>query len=386
MALIYQIVALLALVGIASLAVDYGRVQLDKTALQSTADAASRAACAKLPAGVTAAQNAAVQVAGQNVVEGQPVVLNPATDIFFGTWDPTARTFTPLSGAAAANANAVRVVTARTRAKGNAIPLAFAAMLGKSDCDVLARSTACLSGNTGTSALIGVNGITLSGSALTDSYDSRMGVYPAGSGSKGTISSNGNISVGGSAQVKGDVRYGVGKSGTVTAPASATGLLAPLGAQLTYPSVTLPASGYYDLGDQIMSSGTVSVPGGTYLIHNLNLSATAHIIWTGPVVLYISDSYSVSGSVAIDTYQNLPANRVLNFLPTCTTATWSGSHSCVGELYAPDTDFSIGGSAQLYGRVTAKTLNVTTSGGLHYDEALAPPGGTAPKPTISAVE
>ena len=278
------------------------------------------------------------------------------------------------------------MIAGRTKAKGNAIPLAFAAPLGKSDLDVQAKSTACLSGNTGTSALIGMNGVTMNGSALTDSYDSRKGAYPAGSGKNGSISSNGDVSLGGSAQVKGDVRYGVGKTGTVTYPASATGLVAPVGAKLTYPSVTLPSSGVTDLGDVVMSSGSVTVPGGTYLIHNLNLSGTSHITWGGPVVLYIRDSYAISGSAVIDTYQDIPANRVLNFLPTCTTATWTGTHSCVGELYAPDTDFTIGGSAQLFGRVTAKSLNISTSGGLHYDEALAPPGGAAPNPAIMVVE
>jgi hypothetical protein len=47
----------------------------------------------------------------------------------------------------------------------------------------------------------------------------------------------------------------------------------------------------------------------------------------------------------------------------------------VGELYAPDTDFTIGGGAQLFGRITAKTIRLSSSGGLHYDEALPPIGG-----------
>jgi hypothetical protein len=78
--------------------------------------------------------------------------------------------------------------------------------------------------------------------------------------------------------------------------------------------------------------------------------------------------------VVIDTYGNVPANRKLYFLPACTTATWTRTHRCIGELYAPVTDFTFGGSAQLFGRITAKSINVSTSGGPHYDESLPPIG------------
>jgi len=67
-----------------------------------------------------------------------------------------------------------------------------------------------------------------------------------------------------------------------------------------YPSVTLPV-GVTSLGDITMSSGTQNIAGGTYLIHNLNLRGTAVINWTGPVVLYVQGTYSVSGGVIINT-------------------------------------------------------------------------------------
>jgi hypothetical protein len=185
-------------------------------------------------------------------------------------------------------------------------------------------------------------------------------------------------------KVDGDARCGVGKT-TTLGSATVTGLNAPLGCVMSYPSAALPAT-YVDLGDVNMSGGTSSMGGGTYLIHNLNLSGTAHVIWTGPVVLYIRDSYVVAGGALIDTYQNLPKNRILNFLPTCTSATWTGGNVNVGELYAPNTDFTISGSVSLYGRVTAKTINNSSSGGMHYDESLSPPGSTATRESIQIVQ
>ena len=76
--------------------------------------------------------------------------------------------------------------------------------------------------------------------------------------------------------------------------------------------------------------------GSTYVFDTLDLSGPAHVIREGPVKLYFKTAYRISGSARIDTSQNKPANRQLFLLPTCRTASWTG--------------------------------------GMHYDEALPPPG------------
>jgi hypothetical protein len=229
---------------------------------------------------------------------------------------------------------------------------------------------------TGFAALMGLNSVSLSGGAFTDSYNSSIGVYGvAPTNKKGNIASNGNITLDTGAIVNGDARYGPGKAITLLGGSSVTGRKAPLPDAVTFPSVTLPASGVTDIGDVTMNAGTVTYPGGVYRIGALTLSGTAHIVWTGPVTLYIATSYSCTGGAAIDTFGNLPANRTLNFLPTCATAVWSGSNVCIGELYAPDTAFTISGTVQLMGRVTAKSIVNTSTGGMHSDEALPLPGG-----------
>jgi Flp pilus assembly protein TadG len=373
--LIYTTMGMVAFAGFASLAIDVAHVHFAKLQLQVAADAAARAACQALPNGTVAAQNAAVAVAAANKVDGSPVNLNPSTDLTFGVWNPTTKAFTPLAGAAIANANAVRVAPVRSKAHGNAVSLSLASVVGIGTCDIAASGTACRGGNVGAYSLIGLNGIVMSGSGFTDSYNALQGPYSVASAHhKGSIASNGNISLQGSARVDGDARCGVGMTTTVQGTALVTGLNAPLGSVMTYPSATLPSS-YQNLGDVSMSSGTVDIPGGTYYIGHLTLSGTSVINWTGPTVLYIGYSYNVSGGAQINTYRSLPANRILKFLPTCTTATWTGTNQNVGEMYAPDTDFTIGGTVDLYGRVVARTLNVNTDGGLHYDESLGPPGG-----------
>jgi Tfp pilus assembly protein PilX len=227
-------------------------------------------------------------------------------------------------------------------------------------------------------SLLGLTSMAMSGSSFTDSYNSSQGAYvKANANSNGSIASNGNITLSGAAIVNGNVRCGTTSSTTILNTAKVTGRNTPLTSAMSYPSVTMPAAGTYtDLGDVSLSSGTSSLAGGVYVIHNLSLSGTAQFSWTGPVTLYITSSYSITQGAQINTYGNIPANRTLNFLPTCTSATWSGSNVCVGTLYAPDTNFTITGGVELFGRIIAKTVANSSTGGMHNDEAMTPLGGT----------
>src|SRR5438046_845885 len=87
-AILYLLVAFIAVIAGVSLAVDYGRVQLAKTELLQAADAAARAGAGSIPSGTTAAKNAASATAALNHVANQALVLDPNADIEFGTWAP----------------------------------------------------------------------------------------------------------------------------------------------------------------------------------------------------------------------------------------------------------------------------------------------------------
>jgi hypothetical protein len=225
-------------------------------------------------------------------------------------------------------------------------------------------------------ALAGLNGITMSLNAFTDSYDSSTGSYSAATARKnGSIVSNGHITLSNTVRINGDARPGIGKTLTIKDSAVVTGRRNHVPAPLSYPSVTLPAGGYTSLGTVNTTSGTQNLPGGVYVIDHLTLGGSAIVNWQGPVTIYVRYSYNVSGGVVINTYQGKPANRKIYFLPTCTTATWSGSNTCIGDLYAPDTDFTISGSVRKLGRITARSINNSSSGGMHADEALPNPGG-----------
>src|SRR4051812_30221373 len=85
--LVYTMVAMVAFVGLCSLAVDYGRAQMVKTELQSAADAAARAGAGKLSAGPVEALLRAQWVASQNSVNGEPLKLDLGQDFELGLWD-----------------------------------------------------------------------------------------------------------------------------------------------------------------------------------------------------------------------------------------------------------------------------------------------------------
>src|SRR5437764_1148924 len=69
--MVYSVAIMVVFVAICSLAVDYGRVQLTKTELQSAADAAARAGAAGLYDGTAVTR--AVDCARYNVADGTPV-------------------------------------------------------------------------------------------------------------------------------------------------------------------------------------------------------------------------------------------------------------------------------------------------------------------------
>lgn len=139
--LIYAMTGMAAFVGFCSLAVDWGRVQLVKTELQSAADASARAGAGGLAVGPDEAVRRAKYIALQNKADGAAVDLTKEK-IELGWWDTDAAQFTVLADTR--KANAVRVVARRAADKGDAVPLSFAKIFGKNSKDVGGAAVAML--------------------------------------------------------------------------------------------------------------------------------------------------------------------------------------------------------------------------------------------------
>jgi hypothetical protein len=154
-AMVWGIILMVTLILIASLAVDYAKVQVVKTDLQRCADATARGYMAYCrDYGSSYADNNGPLLYGSNY---NPVDANsgiqPSFTVEWGSWNANGKVFVPGNG----GTTAVRVTASRTAAQGNAVPLTMAAIFGRKTCDVTCQSIATLSGGQSSSVTVSAN-------------------------------------------------------------------------------------------------------------------------------------------------------------------------------------------------------------------------------------
>lgn len=373
-ATIYLIVAAVALFGLASLAADFGRVQLVRAELQQTADLSARAGAAEIFWGVSRAENAAIWYAAANEAGGETVALNAADNLQLGQWKNGA--FTVLTGSARTNANAMRVTIQRK------VPLYLGAVVGMPYGN--ASVTAIAMQSTLPHGIVGIDQLNVNGGAFVDSYSSYDGAYSLTQTNAARVTSNGDIILsGGPAIIRGTANAGPGRS--VTPTSSVTGSTDPLPELLDYPNVD-PANaasnninhefgayinGYRDVN--VSSQVNVEVDGGVYYLNSLTISGQATLTFTGPAVVYVTGSVNLSGGTNV--FGNKPANLRLRVIGSG-VVTISGSNALYCDLYAPQSAVDISGTGGVYGAVVGRTLVVRGGGGAHHDTSMTTPRAT----------
>jgi Flp pilus assembly protein TadG len=411
--LIWVTVAFSTMIAFASLAVDYGRVQVAKTELLQAADAAARAAAGSLPSGTTAARNEAVRIAALNKAAGLFITLDPNADVDFGFWGPPdtdfAETddwtamdwstagdedmaddgtwvFTPLAAADISMANAVRVTARCAASRGTAVPLLFAKAIGMNTCDVSSLAIAAIHNYGPGDGIVGLKEIDMKKQSGTDSYDSRIGNYGGGNvRSNGNIASNGKVRIHDSATIKGNIAYGKNKAKDIDSKVIVTGSVGPISPPVTFKPINVGnaasvnsngsvASGLMnnDLNLHLDNNDNITLPGGTYYFHDLHLDDKAVLNFSGPVVIYLTGNGEISGQ--IKTYQNLPKNLQINVVSN-KTFNFKSNDNYYMSLYAPKARVKIDHSGDLFGAVLAKSLKIGNQVHVHYDESLRGSGG-----------
>lgn len=130
-----------ALIGAVGFGIDSALVQIQRSKLQTAADAAATAGARQLKVPTNVAPTA-ITLAKANVPEGNDATLRDNvlknTDIVQGNWNGTSRVFTP----AGAPNNAVQVTTRFSVANGNPHKLIFGKLLGIEAADLSATATA----------------------------------------------------------------------------------------------------------------------------------------------------------------------------------------------------------------------------------------------------
>ncbi|MBI4395081.1 MAG: hypothetical protein HY583_02675 [Candidatus Omnitrophica bacterium] len=219
--------------------------------------------------------------------------------------------------------------------------------------------------------------ITMSGNAVTDSYNSNNGPYTSDSaGTNGDIGSNrageNTVTLSGNVRIKGDVMVGpdanIDTAITTSGNSVIEGERSAASAPMTLDPVTLP-SGVTNLGNlSISGNRTVTLPTGTYVYSSISISGNGRLNLSGATKIYVTGDVSVSGN-GISTAQNLPPNLEIHVQGTHTLSL-SGNGNFYGAVYAPDSRINISGNGQLFGAVIGETIVDSGNGNIHFDEAL----------------
>ena len=151
-------------------------------------------------------------------------------------------------------------------------------------------------------------------------------------------------------------------------------------------TITINSSGYYAISSFFNSiypkakivvnpgvTATFNVTAPGFNISSVEIhggtanSGTAKIYLNGPT------SIGIAGNTAIDA-SNRPENLWYYGLPSLTAATFSGTSTFVGVVYAPQANFTLNGGGNEIGVVGSTVTGSITMNGhynFHYDESLA---------------
>jgi Flp pilus assembly protein TadG len=151
-AVVFSVFLVAGLLIVSAVAVDFGHINVSRTEVKRTADAAALSACWELFDGIVAQKSAtaieeqigdaASHIASANLVSSRSPSINRQSDIEIGYYDldqPGG-----LDQSDPNRFNAVRVHVRQTEANDSAIPLFFGAVTGRKTQSLQARSTAAL--------------------------------------------------------------------------------------------------------------------------------------------------------------------------------------------------------------------------------------------------
>lgn len=151
-ALVFSVFLVAGLLIVSAIAVDFGHINVSRSEVKRTADAAAMSACWELFDGVVAGNdastaqcdihNAASSIAAKNLVSSRAPMLNSSADVEIGFYDRT----NPgnLDTSDSSKFNAVRIHVRQNDQNNSAIPLFFGSVTGRETQSLQAKSTAAM--------------------------------------------------------------------------------------------------------------------------------------------------------------------------------------------------------------------------------------------------
>ncbi len=351
-----------ALMSVALLAVEWGRVQLVKGELQAAADAAALYAVTGTID--SAARSRAREAAAENLAHGQAISLSDE-DIEFGQWDDASRTFS----ATVVSPNAVRVTARAT------IPLTLGSLIGMQEMSVSASAIG-LGSEASSFGVAGIDFVRVNGNSVVDAYDSSAGSYSSTRGGGASIASNGYLEVTSGSYVYGDLWHRPGASVT-----AGSGAIVPPGERqlltsaITFPPATLPPS-YVNKGSHTQDKGALVLHAGNYRYSDLVINSGAKLVIQGQVNIYVTSKFEVN-SISTGGGQDPSQLRIVG-LGSATISVNSNS-SLAAEIYAPGGAVLINSGSELYGTAVGRSVLINSGSELHHDKSLSATSAGKPR-------
>ena len=350
MTLVWVMIAVVALMGIASLAIDYGRAQVVKTELQRAVDSAARYGAAGLPNGADTAVANARTAAGDNTVDdGSPVNAS----VVSGHWIQGTQTFVPN----AQPNNAIQVSATRS------VPLMFGRIIGRESITVSASAVAQINGQAPN--FVGIQGIAIQNNASMG-YDSSQGAPGnANNNAQFRMASNGDIALSNNSTFQGQLILGPNSnySGNGVTPSEIV-LTQPMSFPATENPPSTPTTGLTVDGTQTVHGG------GTKVYTYITLNNASTLIFDAPTTVYVTGNIVVNTNAAIESSSMVPSDLKIR-MTGGPTAVFGGDTSnnitVVGEVYAPDVDFLAKNNADLRGTFIFRTITVKNGLNVAYD-------------------
>lgn len=360
------------IVGFAALAIDVGYMYALNNEMQNAVDAGALAGASGLPIDNDVVRARAIEFAGKNRLANEAVSVTDK-DVRIGNWEWTSQTFTPAT-VAGVSPNAVRVVGQKDR-----LPLFFAAILGVRETDVF-RDAVALVDSGRCLGVWGLEGIDCDGGVITDSYDSRDGSYgPGNINPNGDICSNMGIQINGDVSIRGDAMAAPGYEVDIRGSSyEVWGVVGSTCCQVDAPVVDaseaqytndndsagtnmdrLTDRGYYqpDNNDKLTLTSTdnLTLWGGTYYFTSVKMAAQATLTVAGPTVIYIDGNAMFSAGGLVNVAED-PKDLIIY----CTgkSIMMNGGAAVYATLVAPNTNVTLVGTAEIYGTIIARTIDV----------------------------
>ncbi len=215
-------------------------------------------------------------------------------------------------------------------------------------------------------------------SMKVDSYDSQRGPYTReGADGNLRVCTNGHeeraVALVGGVTINGDIVLGPGSDPDKTlwqVPKQWTSIGGSVSVAELEAPIELVEMPMLPNGGHLSISGheVVTLPGGLYRFHDVQISGNGTLIFTGPAEVYVEEDVQISGKGEIDTASQLPANLALYVRGAHVSI--SGDADVFAKLVASNATVDISGNGDLYGAVTGREIIVRGRGDIHYDEAL----------------